>query len=228
MAETAISNQNQYSLVSLVDELDARKGVLDESTVRQLLIQATLDWPEVAPYVEPRADTYARQWVVRRENYEVLVLTWSPSQGSVAHDHAGSICGLKVVQGCLTEQLFEKMPDGRVQKTTATRVGPQEITVDPGVVIHSLANGATNELLVTVHIYSPPLRDVRSYVIAENLPPQLFFRPTPPEARVLAIIGGGFRGLMTLANSIRFGNEATTPLRIILIDRQPSIGDGVA
>ena len=99
MAETAISNQNQYSLVSLVDELDARKGVLDESTVRQLLIQATLDWPEVAPYVEPRTDTYARHWVVRRENYEVLVLTWSPSQGSVAHDHAGSLCGLKVVKG---------------------------------------------------------------------------------------------------------------------------------
>jgi uncharacterized NAD(P)/FAD-binding protein YdhS/predicted metal-dependent enzyme (double-stranded beta helix superfamily) len=228
MAETAISNQNRYSLISLVDELDARSGVLDESTVRQLLTQADLDWNEVAPYVEPRADTYARRWVVRRENYEVLVLTWSPSQASVAHDHAGSICGLKVVKGYLTEQLFEKMPDGRVQKTTATRVGPQEISVDPGVVIHSLTNSATNELLVTVHIYSPPLRDVRSYVIAENLPPRLFLRPAPPEARVIAIIGGGFSGLMAMANLIRFGNKATTPLQIILIDRQTSIGDGVA
>ena len=228
MAETAISNQNQYSLVSLVDELDARKGVLDESTVRQLLIQATLDWPEVAPYVEPRTDTYARHWVVRRENYEVLVLTWSPSQGSVAHDHAGSLCGLKVVKGHLTEQQYEKMPDGRVQRTTATRIGPQEISIDPGLIVHSLANSALNEVLVTVHIYSPPLRDLRSYVIAENLPPRLFLRPARPDARVIAIVGGGFSGLMTLANLIRFGNEAARPLHVILIDRQTSIGDGVA
>jgi uncharacterized NAD(P)/FAD-binding protein YdhS/predicted metal-dependent enzyme (double-stranded beta helix superfamily) len=228
MAETAISNQNQYSLVSLVDELDARKGVLDESTVRQLLIQATLDWPEVAPYVEPRTDTYARHWVVRRENYEVLVLTWSPSQGSVAHDHAGSLCGLKVVKGHLTEQQYEKMPDGRVQRTTATRIGPQEISIDPGLIVHSLANSALNEVLVTVHIYSPPLRDLRSYVIAENLPPRLFLRPARPDARVIAIVGGGFSGLMTLANLIRFGNEAARPLHFILIDRQTSIGDGVA
>jgi uncharacterized NAD(P)/FAD-binding protein YdhS/predicted metal-dependent enzyme (double-stranded beta helix superfamily) len=228
MAETAISNQNQYSLVSLVDELDARKGVLDESTVRQLLIQATLDWPEVAPYVEPRTDTYARHWVVRRENYEVLVLTWSPSQGSVAHDHAGSLCGLKVVKGHLTEQQYKKMPDGRVQRTTATRIGPQEISIDPGLIVHSLANSALNEVLVTVHIYSPPLRDLRSYVIAENLPPRLFLRPARPDARVIAIVGGGFSGLMTLANLIRFGNEAARPLHVILIDRQTSIGDGVA
>jgi uncharacterized NAD(P)/FAD-binding protein YdhS/predicted metal-dependent enzyme (double-stranded beta helix superfamily) len=228
MTETAISNQNQYSLVSLVDELDARNGVLDESTVRQLLTQANLDWPEVAPYVEPRADTYARRWVVRRENYEVLVLTWSPSQGSVAHDHAGSLCGLKVVKGHLTEQLYEKMPDGRVQRTTATRIGPQEISIDPGVIVHSLANSASNEVLVTVHIYSPPLRDVRSYVIAENLPPRLFLRPARQDARVIVIIGGGFSGLMALANLIRFGNEAAMPLHFILIDRQTSIGDGVA
>jgi uncharacterized NAD(P)/FAD-binding protein YdhS/predicted metal-dependent enzyme (double-stranded beta helix superfamily) len=228
MAETAISNQNQYSLVSLVEELDARIGVLDEPTVRQLLTQANLDWPEVAPYVEPRADTYARRWVVRRENYEVLVLTWSPSQGSVAHDHAGSLCGLKVIKGQLTEQLYEKMPDGRVQRTTATRIGPQEISIDPGLIVHSLANSASNEVLVTVHIYSPPLRDIRSYIIAENLPPRLFLRPARPEAKVIAIIGGGFSGLMTLANLIRFGNEAAMPLHFILIDRQTSIGDGVA
>jgi len=36
----------------------------------------------------------------------------APSQGSVAHDHSGSLCGLRVVQGCLTEQLFveDRMP----------------------------------------------------------------------------------------------------------------------
>ncbi len=104
-------NVNHRSLAWLISELDSHSGVIDEPTVRPLLAQANLDRAEVAPYIEQRADTYARRCVVRRENYEVLVLTRCPSQGSVAHDHSGSLCGLKVVQGCLIEQLFEEGPD---------------------------------------------------------------------------------------------------------------------
>jgi uncharacterized NAD(P)/FAD-binding protein YdhS/predicted metal-dependent enzyme (double-stranded beta helix superfamily) len=228
MTETVSSTENSHGLAWLVGELDHFKSALDEPTVRRFLAQANLDRAEVAPYIEQRADTYARHCVVRRGNYEVLVLTWCPSQGSVAHDHSGSLCGLKVVQGSLTEQFFEESPDGRVRKTTVNRLGPGEITIDPGVVVHSLANSLPDEVLITVHIYSPPLPEVRRYAVAEGLPPALFLRPARPDAEVIAIIGGGFTGLMALANLIRFGNEADLPLHIVLIDRQPAVGEGIA
>jgi uncharacterized NAD(P)/FAD-binding protein YdhS/predicted metal-dependent enzyme (double-stranded beta helix superfamily) len=228
MAEADCTHRNRHGLVWLVGELDACKSVLDEPTARRLLAQANLDRAEVAPYIEQRADSYARRCVVRRENYEVLVLTWSPTQGSVAHDHSGSLCGMKVVQGSLTEQLFEESPDGRARKTTATSIGVGEILVDPGVVVHSLVNSAPDEVLVTVHIYSPPLPEVRRYAVAECPVPKLFQRPAEPDARVIAIIGGGFTGLMTLANLLRFSKESAMPLHIVLIDRQPAMGEGIA
>src|SRR6202034_3901773 len=135
--------------------------VLDEPTARRLLMQADLAPAEISPYVEERAGSYARRCVVRREYYELLVLTWAPSQGSVAHDHSGSLCGLKVVQGRLSEQLFEQGPDSQVRKTTATRLGAEQILVDPGMVVHALGNDSdSGELLVTVHIYSPPLPEM--------------------------------------------------------------------
>jgi uncharacterized NAD(P)/FAD-binding protein YdhS len=227
MTEAAWSNQNRRGLAWLVGELDAHGGVIDELTARRLLAEASFDRAEVAPYIEPRADTYARRCVVRRESYELLVLTWYPSQGSAAHDHSGSLCGLKVVQGCLTEQFFDEAPDGRVRKTTAARLGAGQITIDPGVVVHSLANNSPDEVLVTVHIYSPPLPEVQRYAIAETLPPKLFLRPVQPGARVIAIIGGGFTGLMAFANLLRFGSEAVMPLHIVLIDRQAAIGEGI-
>src|SRR5580658_8933077 len=152
----SVSTQVHRGLSWLVSQLDSRDNVLDEPTTRQLLTQANLTLAEVAPFVEQPAASYARRSVVRRENYELLVLTWAPSQGSVAHDHSGSLCGLKVMRGRLTEQLFEQGPDGQVRKTAATQLGAGQIIVDPGVVIHTLGNEAT-ELLVTVHIYSPPL-----------------------------------------------------------------------
>jgi uncharacterized NAD(P)/FAD-binding protein YdhS len=183
----------------------------------------------VRPYVQQRTGSYARRCVARREYYELLVLTWTPSQGSVAHDHSGSLCGLKVVQGRLTEQQFEQGPDGQVRQTTATRLGAGDIIVDPGVVIHSLGNDANSaEVLVTVHIYSPPLPEIRRYAVADDPPARLFLRTPPDDARVLAIIGGGFTGTMTLANLLRFGGQSEFPLHIVLIDRQPAIGEGVA
>lgn len=224
-----MSTQAHHGFSWLVNELDQLKNVLDEPTARRLLSQAELSPAEVAPYVEPRAESYNRRCVVRRENYELLVLTWALSQGSVAHDHSGSLCGLKVERGYLTEQIFEQGPDGQVRKTTATKLAAGQIIVDPGVVIHTLHNEAGSaELLVTVHIYSPPLPEIRRYAISDAPPANLFLRPSPADARVIGIVGGGFTGTMTLANLLRFGSQDECPLHIVLIDRQPAFGEGVA
>jgi uncharacterized NAD(P)/FAD-binding protein YdhS len=213
----------------LVSQLDALPGLLDENTARRLLGEADLGWEEVSPYVEERADTYMRRCVVRRENYELLVLTWRPGQGSVAHDHSGSLCGLRVVRGCLTEELFDSGPDGQVRKTTSTRLEAGEVIVDPGVVVHTLRNATeADELLVTVHIYSPPLPEVRRYAVAQEPPAALFLRRPSSDAQVIAILGGGFTGAMTLANLLRHSNARKVPLHVVMIDRQAAIGEGIA
>jgi len=224
-----MSTQIHRGLSWLVGELDSRDEVLDEVTALRLLREADMSPAEVAPYVEQREEAYSRRCVVRRETYELLVLTWAPSQGSVAHDHSGSLCGLKVVQGRLSEQLFEQGPDGQVRKTTATRLGAEQILVDPGVVVHALGNDSdSGELLVTVHIYSPPLPEMRRYAVTDDPPAKLFLRKPSKNTRVIVIVGGGFTGTMTLANLLRSGSQAELPLHIVMIDRQPAFGEGIA
>jgi uncharacterized NAD(P)/FAD-binding protein YdhS len=79
-----------------------------------------------------------------------------------------------------------------------------QVIVDPGVVVHALSNPAeTGQLLVTAHVYSPPLPEVRRYTVAARPPSPVFLRRASPAARVIAIIGGGFTGTMTLANLLR-------------------------
>jgi uncharacterized NAD(P)/FAD-binding protein YdhS len=225
----SVSTQTRPGVGWLIAELDKCNGRLPEQTIRQLLTEASLTVEDVRPYIEERSASYARRCVVRRDHYELLVLTWLPSQGSVAHDHSGCLCGLKVVQGNLTEQLFEQGPDGQVRRRRASHLGVDDITIDPGVVIHALTNESTSpEVLVTVHIYSPPLPELRRYAVTDNLPARVFLRRPPRHARVIAIVGGGFTGTMTLANLLRLGDGLESPLHIALIDRQPAIGDGAA
>jgi uncharacterized NAD(P)/FAD-binding protein YdhS/predicted metal-dependent enzyme (double-stranded beta helix superfamily) len=225
----AMSRQEPRGFEWLKGELDARAGKVDETTTRQLLAQLTLSEREVLPYVERRADAYSRRCVVRREGYELLVLTWGPGQGSAAHDHSGSLCGLKVLEGTLTEQLYELGQDGNVRATTRVRGTTGQIVADPGVAIHALANtGSSDERLVTVHLYAPPLPEVRRYAVATEPPAAAFVRQRPPEARVIAILGGGFTGTMALANLLRRSKDLKCPLHLVLFDRQPALGEGVA
>jgi uncharacterized NAD(P)/FAD-binding protein YdhS len=167
--------------------------------------------------------------VARRENYEILVLTWGPGQGSVAHDHSGSLCGLTVVSGELAEQAYVPGPDGQVRPATVSTLGPGQIAVDPGVIIHSLANPAiSGSPTVTVHLYSPPLPEVRRFAVATKPPSPIFLREPRPDTSVIVIIGGGFTGTMTATNLLRNAGQLANPLRIVLIDRQPAVGDGIA
>jgi uncharacterized NAD(P)/FAD-binding protein YdhS len=228
MAKALSSNRPPRGLEWLIGELDACNGVLEARTLCRILMLAELDWREIAPNVERPPYPYARRCLVRRENYEVLVFTWHPARGSVAHDHPGSLCGLKVIHGELTKQLYEQGPDGHVRRTSVTLFGAEQITIDTGVIVHSLINSSPDEVLVTVHVYSPPLTEMREYAVAESPPSSVFSRPACKDAKWVAIVGGGFTGLMTLANLFRFSDKVATPLHIVLIDRQPAIGGGVA
>lgn len=213
----------------LIAELDALNSVVDEPTCRRLLAQCSLSPADVVSHVERREGSYARRHIVRREHYEVLVLTWMPGQGSVAHDHSGSVCGLTVVEGRLTEHRYESGPDGQVRPVGSHQVETGEVIVDPGTAVHSLSNPADSPgLLVTVHIYSPPLPEVRRYAVASEPPAGVFTREKAAGARTLAIIGGGFTGSMTLANLLRRAPEAGGAWHLVLIDRMAAVGDGVA
>lgn len=216
-------------LIWLEHELLAHGGLIDEATARRLLARADLSPADVAPYVEESDDSYSRRCVVRGEHFELLVLTWRPGQASVAHDHSGSLCGLKVVQGRMTEQLFDSAADGHVRATGATQIEVGETSVDPGIVVHAIGNASdSEELLVTVHVYSPPLPEIRRYAVSDTTTQPVFSRRPATSTRRVAIIGGGFTGTMTFAHVLKNASESHQPLHLTLIDRQPAFGEGVA
>ena len=222
-----MSDRLSQRLRDLVDELDRHDGTIDEASAKRILSGAGLDFSDVAPFVEQKAESYSRRCVVRRESYELLVLTWAPGQRSAAHDHSGCLCGLKVAQGRLTEQVFEKGPDGQVRATTAQVAGSGDILVDPGVIVHALRNDS-DTVLVTLHLYSPPLPEARRYSVAEDAPADLFTRTPAKNARTITLMGGGFTGTMTLANLLEAATKADLPLHVVMIDRQAAFGEGVA
>jgi uncharacterized NAD(P)/FAD-binding protein YdhS len=75
--------------------------------------------------------------------------------------------------------------------------------------IHQVGNAGRDPLL-TLHVYSPPL-----HVDA----------PSTREGRTVAIVGGGFSGVAVATHLLR---RADRDLRVLLIERGPWLGRGVA
>jgi uncharacterized NAD(P)/FAD-binding protein YdhS len=215
-------------LLELVRELD---GLGKEPTLAALghvMQRVKLTPADVTDYIQPTPRHYNRVPVVVRDAYDLLVMTWLPGQASAPHDHSGSICAMQVVQGQAVEGCYNVAPDGYVdlQYETAMRCGDVLAGQDAGV--HTVRNSSPNgELLVTVHVYSPPLRDIRQ------------FRPRPEPANpirrqcadrtpAIVIVGGGFCGAMTAAQTLRRARESGLNLKVVLVERRGAIGEGVA
>lgn len=119
---------------------------------------------------------YRRNLVVEGAMYEVLLLCWKSGQRSPIHDHAHSVCGVKVLQGKLTEVRYRETACGQVIPKDVRAMEPGGMCASSDHDIHEISNmEAEGEDLVTMHIYSPPLREMAMY--DPTKPGALVYRP---------------------------------------------------
>lgn len=96
--------------------------------------------------------------LLETESYNAWLIVWAPSGALEPHDHGGSRGAVRVVQG----RLFETYTDepGRPLRTHAADAGE---TLDiPAHRIHEVWN-PMQDVAVSIHVYSPPLRDMKFY-----------------------------------------------------------------
>lgn len=143
---------------------------LSLSEIRGLM--ADKDWcaENVGAAVQTDSASYVRTLIYRSEHVELLVMTWLPGQQSPIHDHAGSLCLVHVLRGVGEERRFRSCRDGFVEadgEASLIQAGATTVSFDND--IHTFGNAASADaspdaILVTVHIYSPPLAAMTPYV----------------------------------------------------------------
>lgn len=215
-------------LLDLVRELDRLGTEPTLAALGQAMQRVNLTPADVAAYVQPTPRNYNRVPVVVREAYDLLVMTWLPGQASVPHDHSGSICAMQVVQGEAIEGTYHVAPDGYVdlQYETAVRCG--EVLAGQDASVHTVRNPSPpGELLVTVHAYSPPLRDIRQFRPRPE-PTGVAPRQDPNRVPTIVVVGGGFSGTMTAAQALRRACRTGPTVNVVLVERRGAIGEGPA
>lgn len=115
----------------------------------------TLD--DVGDFVQVDPARYHRELMVKADDYQILVLTWLPGQKSPIHNHRGSQCCVRVLQGTAFETIFTHTRDGFFE-THLDRCEPGAVFGGEDTDIHIVENSPlAKEVLVTMHVYRPAL-----------------------------------------------------------------------
>jgi cysteine dioxygenase len=130
--------------------------------------QLDIDYADLEQCIRFSDKGYMRNLVRAGLWYHVLVLCWKNGQRSPIHDHAGSSCCVRVLRGTMTETNFVFTPHGHVKAIGSREFAPGSITASADSDLHQVSNLQDGDAdLVTLHIYSPPLRRMGTYSLTD-------------------------------------------------------------
>eukprot|EP01097_Dermamoeba_algensis_P009853 TRINITY_DN7086_c0_g1_i1.p1 TRINITY_DN7086_c0_g1~~TRINITY_DN7086_c0_g1_i1.p1 ORF type:complete len:713 (-),score=146.63 TRINITY_DN7086_c0_g1_i1:124-1977(-) len=119
------------------------------------------EWKQYVHYEQSR---YTRNLVGYDDKFTLLLLCWDKGRGSPIHDHAGSSCWVKMLEGELTETRYNLDADGNVTVKSKTKMTSEDIAyIDDTLGLHKMENEDPNNVAISLHIYSPPYSDCYSF-----------------------------------------------------------------
>lgn len=156
-------------LQSLLRALESHRGPLAETAMRRLLDASAITAADLREFVTFNEDCYTRNRVHIGNHHELLVLCWRNGQRSPIHDHRGSNCALKVMKGVATEITFLRSPCGLVSPSAVHELKSGEVTASRDHDMHQMGNLQASGDLITLHLYSPPLRHMGTYFLGDSI-----------------------------------------------------------
>lgn len=157
------------SLRTLLAGLDRFRDPISHEELIHRVRGADLGLDDVRPFVRFSHNAYQRNLVHVGPAYEALVLCWKPGQQSAIHDHAGSACCVRVLSGTATETVYDVWSGRSVYPVSSRQFHEGDVCGSFDSDIHAVANRDVHGRdLVTLHIYSRPLRGMNTYAIADS------------------------------------------------------------
>ena len=169
----------EISLAKLINVLKNDWSVINPARMQDILNRLVVTTEEVEPHALFSEKRYARNLVYKDREFEIMIMCWKAGQRSSIHDHAGSLGGIRILQGELTECLFERAANGMIKSLSSADYAIEEARVEETSLIHQISNLQAEEgKTVSVHIYIPPLVRMNVYSLEDpavrNILPQYF------------------------------------------------------
>lgn len=169
----------KLSMAEVVKVLQGQASDIEPPGMQDILQRLVISPEEIKTHALFSERKYARNLVHKTDRFEIMIMCWNSGQRSSIHDHAGSLGGLRILSGELSESLFEKAPNGMIKSLRSVDYSVGDIRVEETHLIHQISNlQGENRQSISVHIYLPPLVRMNVYSLEDpavrNVLPQYF------------------------------------------------------
>ena len=130
----------------IIKSLVTNKKLLENKNI--LSSYNSTDWKQ---YISFGKQDYKKNLVYRDNNFEMFVVCWLPNQETKIHNHSEEGCLLKILEGNITEELYNK--NFVLQEKNNLALSDVRY-IDDSIGIHKMKNNEVNT--ISLHIYSPP------------------------------------------------------------------------
>jgi len=151
-------------LAGVIRYLEGLEGRADLDVLARLLHDAQVTREDIKSVCVFGDRSYRRNTISRGPWHELLALCWRSGHCTPIHDHRGSSCAFRVVEGTGTEVRYKVTPSGLACPAEAVSMAPGYICAARDEDIHQVANlQAPGVDLITLHVYSPPIQKMHTY-----------------------------------------------------------------
>ena len=157
-----------FGIRDMLGELDAHREPIPLAVLCVALQRLAVGSGDLVPLASFDGRRYRRRSLYRAPAYEALLLCWRAGQRSPIHDHRGSRCAFRVMEGTSAESVFERSDAGLVYPTLTSEYPQGFVCAAEDEDIHQVSNLQLSEDLVTLHVYSPPLRTMNTYSLTDS------------------------------------------------------------
>ena len=181
---TTVSATERFPrLAPVLAYLDSLTTRADLGVLSGLLSKLDLARSDIAPACVFGQRGYRRNTICQSAHYELLALCWRSGACTPIHDHKGVSCVFRIIEGQGTEIRFEPTPSGLICPVASVKMDPGYICAADEPDIHQVTNMQAPGLdLVTLHIYSPPIKKMNTYEFATPISAECADRYATPGA----------------------------------------------
>jgi cysteine dioxygenase len=161
--------RGRRELCDVLERWDKRDAPLSLSELVRTLEGLALARQDLTDALGFDESCYRRTVIHARPHFQVLVLCWRSEQRSPIHDHCGSNCVVRVIEGRAIETRFARSACGLLVPIWSHEHIAGAVAASGGEEIHQMGNFEPEGCdLITLHVYSPPPSQWRFYRLGET------------------------------------------------------------
>ncbi|MBT5932221.1 MAG: cysteine dioxygenase family protein [Flavobacteriales bacterium] len=107
-------------------------------------------------------DDYSRNCVVRKKEFEIILICWDVETTTPIHDHDGQDCWVLQVSGSIIEKRYQETEDGFTITHEANLKEGNLSYMNDRMGYHTLENNS-NSRAMTLHVYANPIEKCKVY-----------------------------------------------------------------